>query len=403
MMKKLINWLLIIGFLAILFAVPILGAIQPDAAITKTENRSLRQAPDLGHPALSSLAPALRDYVVDQFPFREKLLEVYSRLQLSMGKKRVRGLYIADDTWLMSQEYTRADWQLPRYTGALTNLARTYPEMHFAYAMVPFKTGALYRLAPDYISNRIGEDNHTETLQEMQGVDNLQLIDLVSYFEQTYTPDRLKNLYFPTDFHWNAIGALDAVEYIRAQLENRGIFDADSKDVTKDVSLEWLARRYDGDLNRQLSYALPCETQIPVCVLRNTQDVRYYTSVDDTEPVPRGKIVGAGQGKDTVTYADVYTENLGYYRVVNPHARVQQHVLLLKDSFQDPTTDYFTALFSEVEIIDPRYYQEQSTFADLLRDGKPDLVLFLYHQNNFSPELVRFIEGKPIHPKGDAS
>ncbi len=402
-MKKLTNWLLMIGFLAVLFTVPILGVVQPDAVVTKTENRSLRQIPDMEHPTLSYLAPALRDYVVDQFPFREKLLAFYSRMQLAMGKNRVRGLYIADDRWLMSQEYERVDWQLPRYTGALTNLARTHPETHFAYAMVPFKTGALYRLAPDYISNRVGEDNRAQTLQAMQGVDNLQLIDLVSYFEQVYTPEELKNLYFPTDFHWNAAGALDAMEYIRAQLESSGTLDSASNAVRQDVSLEWLPRTYDGDLNRQLSYALPRETQVPVCVLRNTQDVRYYTSVDDTEPVPREKIIGAGRGKDTVTYSDVYTENLGYYRVVNPHARVQQHVLLLKDSFQDPTTDYFTALFSEVEIIDPRYYQEQATFADLLRGGKPDLVLFLYHQNNFSPELVRFIEGKPIHPKGDAS
>ncbi len=402
-MKKLTNWLLLIGFLAVLFTVPVIGALQPDAAVTKTENRILSQLPDMDQPTLSYLAPALGDYVVDQFPFREELLNIYSRLQLAMGKNRVRGIYVTDDEWLMTQEYVRVDWQLPRYTGALTHLAQTYPETHFAYAMVPFKTGALYRLAPEYISNWIGAENRAETLQAMQGVDNLQLIDLVRFFEQEYTPEELKNLYFPTDFHWNAVGALDAMEYVRAQLVSRGILDPDSAAVTEDIALESLTRRYDGDLNRQLSYALPCETQVPVCVLKNTQDVRYYISVDDTKQVPRRQIIGAGQDKDTVTYSDVYTDNLGYYRVVNPHARLEQRVLLLKDSFQDPTTDYFTALFSEVEIIDPRYYEEQASFADLLREGRPDLVLFLYHQDNFSPELVRFIEGKPINPKGDAS
>lgn len=402
-MKKFTNWLLMIGFLTVLFAVPIVGAVQPDAIVTKTENRSLRQAPDMEHPTLSYLAPALRDYVVDQFPFREELLGIYSRLQLAMGKNRVRGLYVTDDAWLMSQQYARVDWQLPRYTDALTELARTHPQTHFVYAMVPFKTGALYRLAPDYISNWVGEDNRAQTLQAMRGVNNLQLIDLVSYFEQAYIPEELKNLYFPTDFHWNAAGALDAMEYIRAQLESSGTLDSASSAVTQDVALEWLPRTYNGDLNRQLSYALPSETQVPVCVLKNTQDVRYYMSVDNSKQVPREKIVGAGKDKDIVTYSDLYTENLGYYRVVNPHARVKQRVLLLKDSFQDPTTDYFTALFSEVEIIDPRYYQEQAQFEDFLREGKPDLVLFLYHQNNFSSELVRFIEGKPIHPKGESS
>ncbi len=79
-------------------------------------------------------------------------------------------------------------------------------------------------------------------------------------------------------------------------------------------------------------------------------------------------------------------------RVVNPNARSRQHILLLKDSFQNPTTDYFTEVFEEVNVIDPRVYTEPESFPELLKKCDIDIVLFLYQQQNISEELIKFLQ-----------
>ena len=66
-------------------------------------------------------------------------------------------------------------------------------------------------------------------------------------------------------------------------------------------------------------------------------------------------------------------------------------VLILKDSFQNATIDYLSAIFRSVTVVDPRSYQETPDLASLLDADGIDLVLFFYHQNNVSRELIDFL------------
>lgn len=86
------------------------------------------------------------------------------------------------------------------------------------------------------------------------------------------------------------------------------------------------------------------------------------------------------------------THNLGYLRVENPNAPEDQAVLILKDSYQNPMLDYFTAIFREVNVIDPRNYQEDANLSTLVAERGLDMVLFLYHQDNISTELIDFLQ-----------
>lgn len=86
------------------------------------------------------------------------------------------------------------------------------------------------------------------------------------------------------------------------------------------------------------------------------------------------------------------THNLGYLRVENPNAPENQAVLILKDSYQNPMLDYFTAIFRKVNVIDPRNYQEDANLSTLVAERGLDMVLFLYHQDNISTELIDFLQ-----------
>ena len=150
-------------------------------------------------------------------------------------------------------------------------------------------------------------------------------------------------------------------------------------------------RRYQGDLNVWFSNQFSMQEDIPRYVPKNAADLRYFLHPGDIESVPRETIVGSGLDKDPVTYNDVFTYNLGYYRVENPDAPEAASVLILKDSFQNATIDYLSAIFRSVTVVDPRSYQETPDLASLLDADGIDLVLFFYHQNNVSRELIDFL------------
>ena len=68
-----------------------------------------------------------------------------------------------------------------------------------------------------------------------------------------------------------------------------------------------------------------------------------------------------------------------------------RRVLILKDSMEDPMTDYWAELFSEIIVIDPRSYLREESLPELVAEYDIDMALFLYHQNNLSEELIDFL------------
>lgn len=199
--------------------------------------------------------------------------------------------------------------------------------------------------------------------------------------------------FYKTDFHWNARGAFAAAQDIARQLAGAGTIAETSVPQAEDFLWSELGgeRRYQGDLNVWFSNQFSMQEDIPRYVPKNAADLRYFLHPGDIESVPRETIVGSGLDKDPVTYNDIFTYNLGYYRVENPAAPEAASVLILKDSFQNATIDYLSAIFRSVTVVDPRSYQETPDLASLLDADGIDLVLFFYHQNNVSRELIDFL------------
>ena len=105
----------------------------------------------------------------------------------------------------------------------------------------------------------------------------------------------------------------------------------------------------------------------------------------------RNTIVASGLMDEYVNYNTLSTANLGYYRVENPAAKNEDCILILKDSYQNPTIDYFSAVYREINVVDPRSYAENLSFDQLVEEREVDVILFMYHQNNASKELIAFL------------
>ena len=183
----------------------------------------------------------------------------------------------------------------------------------------------------------------------------------------------------------NILLLLAASADLAAAMQENGLLDGVVLPAAEDFACP-----YRGDLNRRFSYLFSMQEEIPYYSIRETSELQYYDAKD--VEVPRESIWARGlQSGEEMQYNLLSTENLGFYRICNPNARSARRVLILKDSMEDPMTDYWAELFSEIIVIDPRSYLREESLPELVAEYDIDMALFLYHQNNLSEELIDFL------------
>ena len=218
----------------------------------------------------------------------------------------------------------------------------------------------------------------------------LLAVDVAGEFLTNYSASERESFYFKTDFHWNPRGAFAASADLAAAMQENGLLDGVVLPAAEDFAWQDLDCPYRGDLNRRFSYLFSMQEEIPYYSIRETSELQYYDAKD--VEVPRESIWARGlQSGEEMQYNLLSTENLGFYRICNPNARSARRVLILKDSMEDPMTDYWAELFSEIIVIDPRSYLREESLPELVAEYDIDMALFLYHQNNLSEELIDFL------------
>ncbi len=392
-MRKITAYLTVIAFFGILAGCALLGIALPDAQSSLAENRTLTARPVNDLSDLEALTENWNNYAVDQFPMRERLLGVYSALELIQGKRFARNTYVTSDGWLLTFPYTLTDSSLQDLASALEGAAgRT--GVPFVYALLPQKNDMLAGLAEPYLDAANTSSNRTRLLDAIASANGVTAADVSGDFLELYGENEAERMYYRTDFHWNALGAFRAAESVAEELAHEGIIS--NADIPREDDFEWRdltsKAEYMGDLNRRFSNLLSTREFIPYYGVKNAERIEYYTSVDDSVKVERSEIVARGLGSTELNYSTLSTDNLGYFRVINPDARSDKRVLILKDSYQNLTTDYFTELFREVNVIDPRAYRD-IPLQELVKTRNIDAVIFMFHQENVSSELIGFLNG----------
>lgn len=386
MKHKLLSLLTPLLFFGFLFSFLLLSLYLDDNVYSTTEARALAQRPVNDPAILSELSAQWEDYAIDQFPLRERMLKIYSGINLSLGKSYLRNTYVSADGWLTTYVYSADAQNREAMLSALRQTVASLPTVDFAYVVTPQKNDMVSSGNAPYQTHRNSSENKAALLEGLSSVDRIQVIDIGSYFTAQFTAFERESLYYRTDFHWNDLGAFCAAEYTATCLEG------DTAPSREDFLWEEVGANADylGDLNRRFSYLLSTKEAIPFYTLPSAESVSYFLSGD--REAARESIVARGVGVDKeLNYNTVSTDNLGYFRIENPDARTDKTVLILKDSLENPMTDYFTALYRQVIVIDPRSYAEPYSLAELTERYGVDLVLFVYHQNNISTELTQFL------------
>lgn len=389
-MKKLGQYLLTALFIGFIITIGMSFWMNPDKAISFNENRSLAQKPVVTTDAIidGSFTKAYESYFTDQFPERDRWVEGYLDWQQLTNQTFLFDYFVSeDDEWIFPKPMDYfADDNIDRsiaYMHELTDYAQKN-EIELFFFSLPERTISLKAPFPFYIKEGYEQANKDYFLDGLpkQG---LTVVNMGGLFQNKFSQDELKDLYFQTDHHWNANGAFEGYKIIYDVLNkqsrhfNEPAFRSDIYE-----SQCFPEENFLGSYNKQL-YGMVNTTDVPCIITPTTLDYHdlevYAGPVRDDLKVPYDSIYGRDLNKklDWLEYAGLFTGDYRELNIINPHKKAADtKVLVLKDSYANPLTLWVSQHFYQTTYYDMRYNTDR-TLYEFIEQNDYDTIIFLYN------------------------
>lgn len=375
---------LTIPFMLTICTVGIVNILTTDKVQSDAENRTLQQRPGIQNIINKDYPQLYETYYTDQFVGRDRLLKLYTKLEIAMNKSTVRGYYIIDNEWILPQKISKKDSinlinQAEKLNNIAENLKKQNKDVYFV--STPAKSIALNHLYSKYSENGYGMENLEEFISKLDDK-NITTINIDEYFSKNFNEKEVESFYFKTDHHWNGLGAFEGfkniinnMNYLEKQ-EIDKIFSNYKKSIIKD-------KLFLGSYNRNLFSLLSKKEEIQYMYKDNTKEYEYYNyNGNEYEVVEKESIISPEIRFDEITYAGAYTYDLPLYKIVNNDAPIKKKILIVKDSFQNATTLMFADFFETVEVLDPRN-EMVADCLNIIEKNNPDIVMFMFNSETF--------------------
>ena len=338
--------------------------ILPDREFSQLENRNLEQAPEVSLENITTgkFMEDAEDYVNDQIIGRDFWVALKAWSEHLSGKQENNGVYFAKEDTLISRVDTPEQSTLDTNAGYVNALVDNV-DVPVYFGIIPS--------AAEIWSDRLPEGAPT--------ADEKAIIDRLYNAVQTHTIDlysalaqhKDEGLYYRTDHHWTSLGAYYGYT---ALMEALGVEPEPLGEKTT------VSQDFNG-------------------TLYSTSGVHWLESDEiDTYIPDEGVTVTVNDGVSESTHGlyveenlvgkDKYTFFMGgnnpLYIVKSENAATDEKLLLVRDSYSDSLIPYLTQYYSEIHVIDLRYYRVPvAAYAESMG---ADSIFVCYSIENFQKE-----------------
>lgn len=376
---------IVIPFITTIFGIGILNLLSKDKLDSQTENRTLQQAPGIENIVKKDYSTVYENYYTDQFIERDNLLKLYTKLEIMTKKSTVRNHYIIDNEWIMPKVVNKQDDKtiesvsnkLNEYVKQITKYGRK-----IYYVSTPCKSQALNHLYPKYVQEGFALDN-VSRFGDRLDKGYINFINIDKYFDQNFTEEEKENMYFKTDHHWNGVGAFEGFKHIINDMS----IPYNSNMLLEDEVFEQINitdKNFIGSYNRNLFYILSQKENIPYIYSKNSENYKYFNNNGSYYyEVEKNALISTEKDLNDITYGGCYTADIPLYKIVNEDAPIDKKIMIIRDSYQAPTTLLFAELFKSVEILDPRNNID-ITPSKAIKMYDPDIVMFMFNSETYN-------------------
>ena len=342
-------------FFLFLLGFGLIHLLLPDRSFSPVENRNLSQLPSFSWAALAdgSYTADLETYLADQFPGRDSWMGLQARWQWLLGRREFNGVFLCGDT-LISQVTDNSLGE--RNLGYIASLAQR-TDIPVCLGLIP-TAAEIWR---EKLPEGAWSYDQLAFLERARDLD-VTWVDMAA----ALGAHREEPIYYRTDHHWTSLGAYYGYTALMEALGERPKALGDGQTMSEN---------FNGTLysTSGVHWLAPDTIQ------------RYVTGEGVTvEDVYAGATHGLYvdsflEEKDQ--YAFFLGGNGPLYIVRNPGAALDRKLLVVRDSYSDSLAPFLSQSFSEVHLLDLRYYR--TSVARYAQEQGIDQIFICYSVENF--------------------
>lgn len=373
-MNKKALWAEALIFLAFIGAFFILNLVLPDRQFSEQENRYLQMRPEFSFKSLFSgdYTSKFETYTTDQFTFRDEWITLKAASELALGKQENNDVHLCENGTLIEGFKRPENSVLDSNMSALNTLVgNTDAKVYFA--LIPDKSDLYSSLLPKNVPN----DSEKEVIDYCYGQSNATNVDIYSALS-AHTDEYI---FYRTDHHWTSLGAYYGLS---ALAESMGLPcpALDSYTDRHVVSEEFYGTTWSSS---GFSWVDPDTMEIFV----NAPESLKVTSYPQGSPV-EGKLYDFSFLEKKDKYSMFMGGNCPMH-VIETGNEDKPSLLILRDSYTDSLIPFLLDDFSEIHVLDLRYYR--ASLKAYIEQNDFDNVLVCYSVSNFCSDSNIFLLG----------
>ena len=297
----------------------------------------------------------------------------------------MKNYYVLENNWIMPTPIKSiSDEELKDTAKEINELSEVAVKSNkkVYYASTPHKESMLAHLYPKYTGGLENATDNKNKFKNYLDLDNINFIDIDEDFLNKFNESEREKLYFKTDHHWNGIGAYEGFKSIIETMD-----EINNVSWDKYTKTNFDRGYFLGSYNMNLNNLVKEDENIPYVHLKDKPDYEYYKYDGKKETkIKEEDVVATRKNEKEILYGGAYMfgNACNILKIRNEDALSDKKILILRDSYQAPTSWLFADIFSEVQLVDPRYTKELNLSIDeIIRNSDADIVMFMYNSTDF--------------------
>ncbi len=354
------------GFIGVFF---VINLFTPDRSFSEDENRYLAARPELSVKSLffGNFTADYETYVTDQFVWRDGFIAVKAAAERASGKQENNGVYFGKDGFL-TERFDAPDAARVEKNIASVRRFCQRTDMPVYFTLIPNSSyvwrDKLPENAPGADQGALIDEIRAALGSEVRYIDTLAAL-------QAHKDEAI---YYNTDHHWTTLGAFYGYG---AACEAMGLSAKDQTSYEDGITA--LEGFYGTAYSRSGVRWVAADTVEIWVPEEKIGSVTYYT---DGKP-EAGSYYDMSFAEKKDKYSAFMSGNQPLV-VIRTGAESGRKLLYIKDSFANCEIPFFTADFSEIHVVDLRFYKAK--LSDYAAENGITDALISYSVANFTSD-----------------
>ena len=302
--------------------------------------------------------------MADQFISRDLWIGIKSDFDRVLGKNKSNDVYLSKDGYLIQPFNKPTDEGFKSKIEEINSMFAAMPEGKKYFLLAPTSV----EIIGDKLPMHAITDDEKEYMSKVKASIDKR-ITFVDVYDKLYSK---KNdyIYYKTDHHWTTKGAYFAYEVLA---ENMNL----TKEPESSFDIQVATRDFYGSLYSKSGFKHLAADSISLYVPKKKEKISV-NFVDENKV--SNSVFNMNELNKKDKYAVFLGGNHGLIKITT-NATSLRKLLLVKDSYANNLIPFLTGQYSEIYVVDPRYYSEE--LKELVNHNQINEMLVLYNINTF--------------------